>query len=294
MFRRLPILLIVLTAATGARAQQNFFDQFFGSLKTNGPAASDSVGDTAGSVPGDSEPLALQPTVTRPHYKKRTHATQRHHESIPEHHRQARPEPRRAEQEKAAEKKQPASPTASPEVARPPSPAADVAPADVEVAPANVNVTPPAAWPDPAPPAVAPWPAERAPVDSMQTAQPDDAQNEAPPQALKTADDLREYTQGIEPREPRSFIDRERNALAGFSAAWLVLGIVMFILRRPIAKVIDARRRPILRTEPPRIPARLPSAPQLTLILANAERDDPVVDKNDEELGGERRALSIG
>src|SRR6185437_1529665 len=154
----------------------------------------------------------------------------------------------------------------------------NVAPAEDSVAPTNDNVAAPAAWPDPAPPAVAPWPAERTPVDAVQTARPDDVQQEAQP------------AQDIEPkdtRETQSFLDRERYVLAGFSAAWLLLGIVMFMLRRPIAQVIDARRRPILRAEIPRIPSRLPAAPQLTLILANAERDDPAADNNETELRDE-------
>ena len=307
MFRRLPILLIVLMAASGARAQQGFFDQFFGSLK-NGSAASEPVGEATGSVPGDSEPLALQPTtVSRPHYKKRTHATYRHHQASPEHHTQPRSEPQRAERERPTKKTPSPSPSVSREVTARPAATRDVtpeddaspnvAPAEDSVAPTNDNVAAPAAWPDPAPPAVAPWPAERTPVDAVQTARPDDVQQEAPPQTLERREEAAQPAQDIEPkdtRETQSFLDRERYVLAGFSAAWLLLGIVMFMLRRPIAQVIDARRRPILRAEIPRIPSRLPAAPQLTLILANAERDDPAADNNETELRDERRVVSIG
>jgi hypothetical protein len=86
--------------------------------------------------------------------------------------------------------------------------------------------------------------------------------------------------------EPEPFLDSQRVVLAGFSAAWLGLGIGMFVFRRQLAKALNARsgQRPYaeMRRHAPRA---------LTVILRNAARDGTVA-----ENGGdaEHRAVAAG
>jgi len=153
-----------------------------------------------------------------------------------------------------------------------------------------------AAWPDPPPSVPAQWPVESPAVDgaspaaNAQIAEPENIQDQIPLLAMDTEEAA---TRSAEDAEPQSFIDRERSVLASFSAAWLALGIMMFILRRPIAKVIVARRRRRMPIASPRIPPRFTSPPQLTLILENAENAGRMTEKK-EEAPGERRVLSVG
>jgi hypothetical protein len=87
--------------------------------------------------------------------------------------------------------------------------------------------------------------------------------------------------------EPEPFLDSQRVVLAGFSAAWLGLGIGMFVFRRQLAKALNARPR----QRPYAAEMRHHAPRALTVILRNATRDGTVA-----EIGGgaERRAVAAG
>jgi hypothetical protein len=60
----------------------------------------------------------------------------------------------------------------------------------------------------------------------------------------KAEDDARpDATEVAQQAEPEPFLDSQRVVLAGFSAAWLGLGIGMFVFRRQVAKALNARPR---------------------------------------------------
>lgn len=281
MFRRLPILLIIFMMATSARAEQGFFDQFFGSLKNNGSSASESAGDVTGATTAESEPLALQPTTTRAHPRKRYHASHRHHPVAPAQDSDARPGAESAVRDKSAPEASPEKPSALPEPADDSKPVEDVRPTAE-----NSNAdSPPVSWPSSPPAELAAWPGST-PADGAQS---ETVNNNDNMQSAPTADesaavrqDTTATTEAVEQAESDSFLDPQRLVLGGFSAAWLVLGIVMFAFRRRLARTIVAFEQ---RRSPPG-PATVPrasSSPQLRLILKNAASDSDRADLTSRE-----------
>ena len=128
MFRRLPILLIIFMMATSARAEQGFLEQFFGPLKNNGSSTSESAGDVAGATTAESEPLALQPTATRTHPRKRYQSSHRHHRAAPTHDSEAQPGDESVVHDKSAPEASPEKPPALSEPAGDSKPVEDVRP----------------------------------------------------------------------------------------------------------------------------------------------------------------------
>lgn len=269
MYRRLPIILIILIIFTvsSAHAQQRFFGQFFDSLKNTNAAGDESVDDNTASTAIQSGPLALQPTEMAPRYKKRRHASYRHRQAAPAH----QPAVRAESQQAPAEKTQ----ASSAESNVPPEPTQNPEPADENLPSADTNTTPPpeAAWPNSSPPLLEPWPAEPASVDNAQIVQTRDVPSETPREESNWAQPIATAVA----QEVDSFLDRQRNVLAGFSMIWLALGLAMFVFRRPLATAIVALQHRRSRLETDMVPSNSPSS-DLSLILSNAARDDGVVE----------------
>lgn len=278
MFRHLPILLIIF-ASTSAHAEPGFFEQLLDSLKSKtATTTSEPAGESADSIA--SEPLALQPTTTtRRHNQKHSRASRRHSVSAP-----LRQPEARTGSPPAASKNTGESSAAEPAV--PPELINDSKPLESVLSLENQsNVLPSlTVWPNSAPVQVTAWPDESSGVGSAQGDPPRGLQAEA---QARAEDDARPgATEVAQQAEPEPFLDSQRVVLAGFSAAWLALGIGMFVFRRQLAKALNARRR-----QRPHAETR-PDAPRaLTVILRNAARDGTAV-----ENGGhaERRAVAAG
>lgn len=278
MFRHLPILLIIF-ASTSAHAEPGFFEQLLDSLKSKtATTTSEPAGESADSIA--SEPLALQPTTTtRRHNRKRSRASRRHSVSAPLRQPEARTGSPPAASKNTGESSA-AEPAVPPELINDSKPVESVLPLENQS-----NVLPsPTVWPNSAPVQVTAWPDESSGVGSAQGDPPRGLQAEA---QARAEDDARPgATEVAQQAEPEPFLDSQRVVLAGFSAAWLALGIGMFVFRRQLAKALNARRR-----QRPHAETR-PDAPRaLTVILRNAARDGTAV-----ENGGhaERRAVAAG
>lgn len=278
MFRHLPILLIIF-ASTSAHAEPGFFEQLLDSLKSKtATTTSEPAGESADSIA--SEPLALQPTTTtRRHNQKRSRASRRHSVSAPLRQPEARTGSPPAASKNTGESSA-AEPAVPPELINDSKPVESVLPLENQS-----NVLPsPTVWPNSAPVQVTAWPDESSGVGSAQGDPPRGLQAEA---QARAEDDARPgATEVAQQAEPEPFLDSQRVVLAGFSAAWLALGIGMFVFRRQLAKALNARRR-----QRPHAETR-PDAPRaLTVILRNAARDGTAV-----ENGGhaERRAVAAG
>jgi hypothetical protein len=278
MFRHLPILLIIF-ASTSAHAEPGFFGQLLDSLKNKTAATtSEPAGEPADSIA--SEPLALQPTTTtRRHSQKRSRASRRHAVSAPVRQPEARAGSPSASS-KDTERSSAAEPAVPPELINDTKPVESVLPLENQ----GIVLPSPTVWPNSAPVPLAPWPDESSRVASAQGDPPRGLQAEAQP---KTENDAQpDATEVAHEVEPESFLDSHRIALAGFSAAWLALGIGMFVFRRQLANALNARRRQRSRAE------TRPDAPRaLTVILRNAARDGTMV-----ENGGraEPRVVAVG
>lgn len=288
MFRRLPILLIIFMMATSARAEQGFFEQFFGSLKNNGSSTSESAGDVTGATTAESEPLALQPTTTHTHPRKRYQSSHRHHRAAPTHDSEAQPGDESVVHDKSAPEASPEKPHPLPERADDSKPVEDVRPT-VE----NSNAdSPPVSWPSSPSAELAPWPGST-PVDSAQSETVNDNDNvQSAPTVDESAavrQDTTATTEAVEQAESDSFLDPQRLVLGGFSAAWLVSGIAMFAFRRRLARAIVAFEQRRSRPGPATVPRASPS-PQLRLILKNAASDSDRPDRS----SGEQQIASVG
>ena len=275
MFRHLPILLIIF-ASTRAHAEPGFFEQLLDSLKSKtATTTSEPAGEPADSIA--SEPLALQPTTTtRRHNQKRSRASRRHPVSAPLRQPEARIGSPPASSKNTG-RSSAAEPAVPPELINDSKPVESVLPWENQS-----NVLPsPTVWPAPAP--VAPGPDESSRVESAQGDPPRGLQAEAQP---KAEDDARpDATEVAQQAEPEPFLDSQRVVLAGFSAAWLGLGIGMFVFRRQLAKALNARPRQ-------QSYAEMRHAPRaLTVILRNAARDSTVAENGG---GAERRAVAAG
>lgn len=276
MFRHLPILLVIL-ASTSAHAEQGFFEQLLDSLKSKAATTSEPVGEPADSIA--SEPLALQPTTTRRHNQKRSRASRRH--SVPAPLRQ--PEARTGSPTASSKnmgRSSAAEPAVPPELINDSKPVESVLPTENQS-----NVLPsPTVWPNSVPAPLAAWPDESSRFESAQGDPPRALQAEAQP---KAEDDARPGTTEVaQQAKPEPFLDSQRVVLAGFSAAWLGLGIGMFVFRRQLAKALNARPR-----QRPYAEMRRHAPRALTVILRNAARDGTVVENGG---GAERRAVAAG
>jgi hypothetical protein len=274
--RHLPILLVIL-ASTSAHAEQGFFEQLLDSLKSKAATTSEPAGEPADSTA--SEPLALQPTTTRRHNQKRSRASRRHSVSAPPRQPEARTGSPTASSKNIG-RSSAADPAVPPELNNDSKPVESVLPS----ADQSNGLPSPAVWPNSAPAPLGAWPDESSGVESAQGDPPRGLQAEA---QARAEDNARPgATDVAQQAEPEPFLDSQRIVLAGFSAAWLALGIGMFVFRRQLAKALNARRR-----QRPHAETR-PDAPRaLTVILRNAARDGTVA-----ENGGdaERRAVAAG
>jgi hypothetical protein len=277
MFRHLPILLVVL-ASTSAHAEQGFFEQLLVSLKNKAATTtSEPVGEPADSIA--SEPLALQPTTTRRHNQKRSRASRRHSVSAPLRQPEARTGSPTASSKNMG-RSSAAEPAVSPELINDSTPVESVLPSENQ---SNV-LSSPTVWPNPAPASLAAWPDESSSFESAQGDPPHGLQAEAQPKA--EGDARPDATEVAQQAEPEPFLDSQRVVLAGFSAAWLGLGIGMFVFRRQLAKALNARPR-----QRPYAEMRRHAPRALTVILRNAARDGTVVENGG---GAERRAVAAG
>ena len=277
MFRHLPILLVIF-ASTSAHAEQGFFEQLLDSLKSKAATTtSEPVGEPADSTA--SEPLALQPTTTRRHNQKRSRASRRHSVSAPLRQPEARAGSPAASSKNMGQSSA-AEPVVSPELINDSKPVESVLPSENQ---SNV-LSSPTVWPSSAPAPLAAWPDESSRFENAQGDPPRGLQAEAQPKADDVA--RPDATDLAQRARPEPFLDSQRVVLAGFSAAWLGLGIGMFVFRRQLAKALNARSR-----QRPYAEMRLHAPRALTVILRNAARDGTVAENGG---GAERRAVAAG